>query len=257
MSSIHILGRQVRFELRSFWRNRGAVVGTFLFPLLFLAIFGSIFKGNKIPTRGNISYLTFFVPGVLAFAIIASTFMVLANSFVNLRESGTLKRMRGTPLPTSLYLAGRIGATVVNTIALSVFTLIVGVGVYNVNFRVDTAGGLLVAIVLGTFCFCATGMAVTVIIPNFEAAPAVTNLLIMPIMMVSNVFFPLDTGPSFLKVVPKLFPPYHLANALQYAFHPATRAIGISAIDLVALAAWGIVGLFVAVRFFRWDPRMA
>ena len=90
---------QIRYEQRAYWRNRGRGVFTFVFPLMFLVIFGALDKHAHISSRGGISYDTFFVPGILAYGVIATTFVNMAISTAILRDQKVLKRMQSTPLP--------------------------------------------------------------------------------------------------------------------------------------------------------------
>ena len=78
---------------------------------MFLVIFASLDKGGHISSRGGIPYDDFFVPGILAYGVIATTFVNLAISTAILRDEGVLKRMQGTPLPRWAYVAARIGST--------------------------------------------------------------------------------------------------------------------------------------------------
>ena len=91
-----------------FWRNPSAAFFNFLLPLLFLALFGAIFADDE-------DDLQVIVPGIAGMAVMSTTFSALAMTITYLRESGVLKRMRGTPLPTSAYLAGIAGNAITNT----------------------------------------------------------------------------------------------------------------------------------------------
>jgi hypothetical protein len=93
-----LVGWQIRYEQRAYWRNRSRGIFTFAFPIMFLVIFASLDKGQHISTRGGIPYDDFFVPGILAYGVIATTFVNLAISTAILRDDGVLKRMQGTPL---------------------------------------------------------------------------------------------------------------------------------------------------------------
>ena len=103
---------QIRYEQRAYWRNRGRGIFTFAFPLMFLVIFASLDKSQTLKSRGGIPYDAFFVPGILAYGIIATTYINMAISTAILRDEGVLKRMQGTPLPRWAYVAARIGSTV-------------------------------------------------------------------------------------------------------------------------------------------------
>src|SRR5436309_11040314 len=118
---------QIRYEQRSYWRNRVRGVFTFVFPLMFLVIFASLDHGQTIDTRGGIPYDAFFVPGILAYGIIATTYVNMAISTAVLRDEGILKRMQGTPLPRWAYVAARIGSTV---LLVAIMTMpVLGLGV--------------------------------------------------------------------------------------------------------------------------------
>ena len=105
-----LVGWQIRYEQRSYWRNRGRGLFTFAFPLMFLVIFASLDSSAHIKSLGGISYDDFLVPGILAYAVITTTFVNLAISTAILRDEGVLKRMQGTPLPRWAYVAARIGS---------------------------------------------------------------------------------------------------------------------------------------------------
>ena len=92
-----LVGWQIRYEQRAYWRNRGRGIFTFVFPLMFLVIFATLNKGEHLSSRGGIPYDDFFVPGILAYAMIATTYVNMAISTAILRDEGVLKRMQGTP----------------------------------------------------------------------------------------------------------------------------------------------------------------
>src|SRR5437764_14143523 len=90
--------RQYRLERRLFWRNPSAAFFNFLMPLLLLALFGAILNGNQHD-------LNVIVPGIAGMAVMSTTFTALAYNMTFLREQGVLKRFRGTPMPSTSYLA--------------------------------------------------------------------------------------------------------------------------------------------------------
>jgi len=245
--------RQLRFEQRAFWRNPAGAIFTFAFPLLFLVIFSTLNSGARIAERGNITFVTFFVPGILAFGLISACYTNLAIRMTMSRDLGILKRVRGTPVPTWAYLAGQVGSSVLITLILFVLTVGLGVVAFGVNFRTGTAAGLVVTLALGAACFCALGLAVSGLCPNADAAPAIVNFSIFPLLFISGIFFPLDTAPPWLRSVAKLFPMQRLADGLQYAFDPRTSGMGFNAGDLWTLVAWTVVGSLLALRLFKWD----
>ena len=242
---------QVRYEQRSYWRNRGRGVFTFVFPLMFLVIFGSLDKGAHISSRGGIPYDDFFVPGILAYAVIATTFVNLAISTAILRDEGILKRMQGTPLPRWCYVAARIGSTVAVVGAITIVTLVLGVAVYGLDLQASTLPGVVLALVLGTAAFTTLGIGIVRYISNAEAAPVIVNLVILPLTFISGIFFPTDTMPRVVVDLARLFPIRALADALQYAFDPRTTGAGVNWTDIRTLAIWTAIGLALMLRFLR------
>src|ERR1700744_1736490 len=123
---------QIRYEQRAYWRNRGRGIFTFVFPLMFLVIFGALDKSQTVASRGGIPYDDFFVPGILAYGVIGTTFVNMAIGTAVLRDEGVLKRMQGTPLPRWAYVAARVGSTLLIVAAMTIVTLALGALAYGV-----------------------------------------------------------------------------------------------------------------------------
>jgi ABC-2 type transport system permease protein len=248
---LSLVGSQIRYEQRAYWRNRGRGIFTFVFPLMFLVIFASLDKGAHIKSLGGIPYDDFFVPGILAYGIIATTYVNMAISTAILRDQGVLKRMQGTPLPRWAYVAARIGSTVVIVLMMTVITLAMGAILYGVHVRASTLPGLIVTMVLGTAVFTALGIGITRFIPNAEAAPVVINLTILPLTFISSIWFPSNGMPKALVEIAKIFPIRPMADGLEHAFNPFTTGAGFDAQDIRTLAIWAVVGIYLMYRFLR------
>jgi ABC-2 type transport system permease protein len=246
-----LIAWQIRYEQRAYWRNRGRGVFTFVFPLMFLVIFASLNQGAHIASRGGIPYDAFFVPGILAYGVIATTFVNMAISTAILRDQGVLKRMQGTPLPPWAYVLARIGSTVIIVLLMTVLVLALGAIAYNVHVRASTVPGLLATLVLGTAAFTTLGIGITRFIPNAEAAPVVVNLVILPLTFISSIWFPPSGMPNWLVQIAKIFPIRALADGLEYAFDPRTVGSGLNGQDLRTLAIWTAIGVFAMLRFLR------
>ena len=242
---------QVRYEQRAFWRNRKWTMFTFAFPVMLLLLFGYLNTGVTIDTRGDMSFVTFFVPGILAYALVSTAFSNVALSFVHARDIGQIKRIQGTPLPWLAYVAGRIGSTLITVAVMTALVLGLGVLALGVDVRVSTLPGLAAALVLGTACLSALGVAVAGILPSAESAGPIQAVLVMPLTFISGTFFPLDGAPSWLLHVARVFPIQPLADALQTAFDPRTAGPGFAGGDLLRLALWTLVGVLLAARFLR------
>jgi ABC-2 type transport system permease protein len=255
MSGLRLALRQVRFDGRSSLRNPAAVFFGLALPVLFLLIFATIFGNETLESRGNIKISTYYVPGLVCLGIVSTTLVNLAMALVVLRESRVLKRIRGTPLPSWVFIAGRVQVAIGMAFALTVVLVMIGVVVYGVTVPDTTLPGVVLALVVGAASFCCLGAALSSAIPNEDAAPAIVNAVVLPLYFISGVFFPVDDAPQWLTDIASVFPIKHLAEALLDAFDPRTTGVGIDFGHLAVVAAWGVAGLLVAMRTFRWTPK--
>ena len=248
--------QQVGWENRSFWRNPAAAFFTFLLPLLFLVLFNALFGDSELEIDGRqLDGSTFYVPGIAALSVVSACYTNVGMMVTIARDLGVLKRMRGTPLPPWAYIFGRLGQALLVSVLMVVIVTVVGAVAYGTQVPESTLPGFLVTLLVGSLSFCALGLALTAVIPNADAAPAVTNATILPLLFVSNVFVPLQDPPEWLAIVGDVFPVKHFAAALQTAFHPDTTGAGFEWGHLAVIAAWGVAGTLLAVRFFSWEPR--
>ncbi len=253
MSDVALVLRQVRFEQRSFWRNPASAFFAFAFPLMFLVIFGSLNKGARIESMGNIPYNAYYVPALITFGVIGACMTNISMTVSIRRDSGVLKRVRGTPLPAWVFMAGLIGSSAVVGAVLAALITAAGMLFYGVSAPAHPAT-LLLVLLIGGGCFCALGLALSALIPNAEAAPAITNAVVLPLLFISGTFYPLDPS-STLSQIANWFPMRHFALAVFSAFDPQGTHGGLPATDLLWMIGWGLVGLAVAVRRFQWEPR--
>ena len=238
--------RQYRLERRMFWRNPTAAFFNFMFPLILLGLFGAILSGNQ-------EMLRIIVPGIASMSVMSTTFTALAFNLTFLREQGILKRMRGTPLPSSAYFAGIAGSAVTNTALQMVVITVSG----RVLFGLDWPGELLAMVVfvaLGVVCFASLGVALSHAIPNFESAPAYVNAVFLPVIFISGVFYDADDAPAFLREIAQALPLKHLIDGLSGAMVHG-EGLADHGPALLVLAAWAGAGVLLAVRGFSWEAR--
>jgi ABC-2 type transport system permease protein len=256
VSSVELTLRQVRYTNKAFWRNPASAFFTFAFPIMFLVIFTTLFGNRTVhPLPGvAVQQSTFYVAAMSAFAVISACYTNIAIQTAFNRDAGILKRVRGTPLPSWSYLAGRVLHSVVVAIILVSINVVYGVLLYHANVPTRTFPAFAVTLIVGAASFAALGLAITTIIPNADASPAIVNASILPILFLSDVFIPVDNAPAWVNVVGKIFPVRHFADAMQAAFFSPTGS-GFRWVDVGVIAAWGVFGLLIAVRFFSWEPR--
>jgi ABC-2 type transport system permease protein len=246
---------QFRYDQKTFWRNPASVFFTVALPLVFLFIFATIFGNNTIHELGGIKATTYYVPAITTLAVISATFVYPAISVTRQREAGILKRLRGTPLPNWVFIAGRVGNAIVISVLMTALVTIVGRLVYGVALPgLDRIPAILVTIAVGAASFACMGFGLTVLIPTEDAAPAITNAFALPLYFISGIFIPENEIPDGVLSVADVFPFRHFFQAFFSAFDPQTTGSGFKPEDLLVVVVWGIFGLIVAVRYFRWTP---
>jgi ABC-2 type transport system permease protein len=256
VSDLELMLRQLRFTNKAFWRNPAAAFFTFAFPLIFLVIFTAVIGGGQSRVQGvSVDEHRYFLVAMMSFAVITACFTNLAMAVTAQREQGILKRIRGTPMPASAYLASRVVFSTLVALLLIVIAGAFGFAVYGTTPPAGAGLGEFVAtIVVGATAFSALALAITAAVPNEDAAPAVVNGLVFPLLFLSGIFFPItDEAPAWISAVGGIFPFKHFADAMRAAFFGAPFRF--NWVDVAVVAAWGIAGLLVAVRFFSWEPR--
>ena len=237
---------QFRLERRMFWRNPTAAFFNFLLPLLFLALFGAIFSGSQHD-------LNVLIPGIAGMSIMATTFSSLVMNLTFLREQGVLKRMRGTPLPEGSYLLGVFGNAVANAAIQLALVIVAGKLLFGTGWPKDWIE-LVVYSGAGVVCLAALGVAWSHIVPNYDSAAAYNNIVFLPVIFISGVFYDVDNAPQFLRDIAQVLPLVHIIDGLSGAL-VSGRSLADNASGLCVVAVWTLIGLFFAVRGFRWDAR--
>jgi len=253
MTGLALVGHQFRYDQKAFWRNPASVFFTVMFPVILFLILALVFSGEEVNVRGGIDATTYYVPAIMSLAIISATMQTLAMTLVIAREDGRLKRGRGTPMPPWVFIAGRVGNSIV--VALMMLVLLAAIGAL---FGADVPWGrlpaILLTLVIGAASFCCLGIALTAAIPSQDAAAAIVNALLLPLYFLSGVFIPEDQLPNGVISFADLFPVRHFFDAFFDAYVPAGGS-AVSWDNLAIVALWGVAGLLLAIRYFRWTPR--
>jgi ABC-2 type transport system permease protein len=248
-NTMRLLVHQVKYEQLSFWRNPQSAVFTFVFPVVFVVIMGALFGGvSKNSYFNGLSALQYYVPTIAALSVLGSCYGQLAVALAIRRQNGILKRVRATPLPAWAYFSGLLAHCVLVSVVDVV--LIVGIGrLYGVPLPSQWLA-LAATLVVGAASFCALGVAVASIIANAEAAPAVAQLVLFPLLFLSGTYLPIHS--ALLNRITGWLPVRPFNEALT---RPLVRHDGVDWAHLAVLAAWGVLASVVAIRRFRWDPR--
>ncbi|MGW0226673.1 ABC transporter permease [Actinopolymorpha singaporensis] len=246
-----LLWHQIRYEQLTFWRNPQSAFFTFAFPVLIITVFGMLFGGiGSSDYFFGLTALQYYVGTIAATSVLGACYSQLAIVLATRRQNGLLKRVRATPLPSGTYFLGLLA----HCVLVSVVDVVLILGVGRV-FGVPLPGpshwpALAVTLVLGAAAFCTLGVGVASLIRNAEAAPAVVQFVLFPLVFVSGTYMPIHA--DVINRVADFLPVRPFNQALLAALG-GDGGFGLAGLGV--LAAWGVAGALVAVRRFHWDPR--
>jgi ABC-2 type transport system permease protein len=240
---------QLRCEQLLYWRSREAAFFTFLFPILLLVLVAAFYTGTiDGDPAGRV-----LLAGLLGYGAAATTFAGLAITLVLRRENGILKRLRATPLPAPLYVAALLSSTVVVFALECVAMIALARLAYGVGIP-DALGSLTLELLLGAGVFAALGIAITGAIRSSEGASAVVNLIALPMAFLAGAFGPTRHYPDVLRWIADVLPLTYLIRLVKETVI-GDEEIWTQGHSVLILTLWGIAGVVLAARYFRWHPR--
>ena len=256
MSGMALVLHQFRFDQKVFWRNPAAVFFTAMLPLIFLFILASVFKNADISARREGRDLLRAGdphPG----GDLGDDCRRWRRPPVSPRGRPAQARSAARRCRPGVFIAGRIGNSLVISLIMVVLVSVIGALVYGVTIPSHTLPAMLVTLAVGGFSFCCLGIALAAVIPSQDAAAADRSTRpLLPLYFLSGVFIPEDELPNgVISVSPTTSRSGHFFEAMFAAWDPHTTGAGFEWGNLAVVAVWGVAGLLLAIRFFRWEPR--
>jgi ABC-2 type transport system permease protein len=247
-----------RLEVKQFIRQRESVVFTMLFPLILLAIFGSVFS-NSIAK--GVTFSQYFVAGMIASGMVNTGFQQLAIMIPMERDFGTLKRLRGTPMPASSYFIGKAILVTLSMLIQVILLLAAGVIFFGVNLPTSAHKWLLLLalLILGSACSTVLGIAFSNVPKSGRGASAVVSPVVIVLQFFSGVFFVFTQLPHWMQQVAAIFPLKWMTQGARSVFLPdsfATREVAgnwETGRTFAIIGAWLVIGLFWSIRSFKWE----
>ncbi|MCO1657259.1 ABC transporter permease [Pseudonocardia humida] len=246
-------------EVKRFFRSREAVVFTFSLPTVLMVLLGSVFGDHGEPAGVTSSQV--LAAGMIAAGIMSTTFVSLGTDIAGDRDDGTLKRLRGTPMPAAAYFIGKIVLVAVTTVAQIALMLAVAMALFGLTLPATVGDWLTFGWVfaLGVTSCSLLGIAISSTARNARSANAITQIPYLALQFVSGVFVtPITALPDGLVTTASFFPVKWMAQGFRSVFLPDSMAAyepaGTWELDRVALVlgAWCVIGLVLCLTTFRW-----
>ncbi|MBB2909951.1 ABC-2 type transport system permease protein [Streptosporangium becharense] len=247
-------------EIRMFFREKDAVIFTFAFPIILLVIFGSIFADELEGTGISVSQL--YVAGLIGSATMTG-FQSLGINIAGERDDGTLKRLRGTPLPPASYFVGKALVTLLVSFLQVVILLAIGVAMFELELPSEASRWATFAWVftLGVLGSALLGIAISSLPRTHKSATPVIAMPFVVLQFISGVFIPAASLPSWLVNASAVFPLKWMCQGFRSVFLgdsgaalELTKSYELDRVALV-LGAWVVGGLVLCLMTFRWKSR--
>jgi len=252
-------------ELKMYSREKESVFFSFLFPIMLLVLFSTIFSSQFDSPDNTALHMTagrYFLPGMISAGVLLTSFQTMAMSVATERDDGTLKRLRSTPMPPVAYFLGKVGLVALTSMAQMVVLLLVARYAYDVPLPADAAHWGTFAWVFAAGVF--TGTVLGVAYSSLATARSIGAVVIGPILVlqfISGVYLNFTDIPTWMQRIAALFPLKWIAQGMRSVFFPDSMAhLEMSGTwehgrTSVILLAWAALGLVLCVRTFRWYKR--
>lgn len=201
----------------------------------------------------DVTFIDFLVPGILAMSIMTNGLVGLSSAFVSYRERGILRRIKATPFSLTSFILARIVTQLLIAVVQSILLIAVAVVLFDVSISGDIVS-LFGMVTIGSLAFLSLGFVISSFARNTEVADSLSNAISFPMMFLGGVFFPVDSAPSWLQPVIKIIPLTYFASGLREIMIQGATLMAVWS-DVLVLLATAIIGLLLAVRFFRWEAQ--
>lgn len=248
-------------ELKMFYRRPEQLALTFSMPAVICVLLGSIFSEELPGTETSMGSV--IAASMLAYGILSTSFINLGVSIAADRESGALRRLRGTPATASSYFIGKIMLVAVVSLAEAVILLAVGVLMFRLELPGDMSEWFTFAwvFVLGIISCSLLGIFVSNLAGNALSAAVITNGPAVGLQFLSGTYVPLMVLPTWMLIVGSLFPVKWMAQGFRSVLLPpqmvAMEPAGTweHGRTFLILTVWCIAGLIACLSVFRWSDR--
>jgi ABC-2 type transport system permease protein len=213
---------------------------------------GGVFRPvvQELPGQ-NVTYTDFLVPGIIALSIMQTGIFSVAFAFVQQKQTGVLRRLMATPMKVSQFLAAQVITRLLMAAVQVAILLIVGVAAFHFHLAGNVVE-LMLACIFGSAIFIAIGFAISGFASDEQAVPALANILVLPMMFLSGIFFSRDSMPSWLHSISDFLPLTYVVDAIRSIAVNGSHLWNLSS-DMLGIAAWLVITVVIAIRLFRWE----
>ena len=198
----------------------------------------------------DLGYIDFLVPGIVGMTVMQLGLFGVAFGFVQLKRTGALRRLFATPTSPAYFLSAQVASRVV--LGYLQVAILVGIGIW---FGLQMFGSWLVlAVIIGLalLIFLAMGFGIAGWAKNEDQAAPVANLVSLPMLFLSGVFFPREAMPDVLRSITGFMPLTYVNEALRGVMNDGAALVDLGP-QLLGMGVWAVISFVVAVWLFKWE----
>jgi ABC-2 type transport system permease protein len=237
-------------ELKKVFRDPAELFSRAVQPVLWLAVFGQVFSHIRgIPT-GDISYIAFMTPGILAQSVLFSA-IFYGIAVIWERDLGIVHKLLVTPSARGSLVFGKAISAGIRGIVQAVIIYLVAVALrIGIRWDVFAIAGVLSAVVTGSAIFSTFSLIIACIVKTRERFMGVGQVITMPLFFASNAIYPLDLMPGWLKAVAVINPLTFLVDVLRGLMIEGGKSAHSPIVDFGIMAAVFLFLIWAAARLY-------
>jgi ABC-type transport system involved in cytochrome c biogenesis permease component len=236
--------QQLRISLKLHYRNKMALIYSYLFPLIFLLAFWVLYRHESVPLARHIGEL-------LTVSVLGGACFGLPTTMVSERERGVWRRYRLAPVSTATLVSSTVAAryVILVTAGLLQLALAFAIGMPIPKHPAELFG----AFAFVSFAFIGLGLVMAMMADNVPAVQALGQCIFLPMLIIGGIAVPLASLPEWAQHLSLFFPGRYAVDALQACVTGA--GLGMVRFNLLALVIIGLGGCVAAAKMFRWDAQ--
>jgi ABC-2 type transport system permease protein len=211
--------------------------------------FSAPLRFESVESR-DLGYIDFLVPGIVGMTVMQLGLFGVAFGLVQLKRTGALRRLFATPTSPAYFLSAQILSRLMIGIVQVAILFAVGIG-FGLQMFGDYAT-LLVIVLFGSAIFLAVGFAIAGWAKNEDQAAPVANLVSLPMMFLSGVFFPREAMPEFLRGITQYMPLTYINEALRSVVNDGAALTSLAP-QMLGMGVWLVITFVIAIRLFSWE----
>jgi len=214
VDTLRIFRKETKYEFLKLLRAKSFSLSTIGFPVMFYVLFGI---ANRNAFSGNVHIAKYMLGGYACFGLIGAALFGIGVGVASELAAGWLELKRASPMPASAYLVAKCASAVAfGLIIVSILTTI-AVSFGGVSLTSAELIKMLGMTIVGSISFASMGLLLALLVPA-NAAPAIVNLIYLPMSFLSGLWIPLRFMPHWLQGVAPALPTYHLSQLMLSIF---------------------------------------